>query len=237
MARHAATESLPAPFRCPRCCSAKLVDFASQLVCGDCGAVMQAEPVELVRRRGEPDRDASDDCLPDMVIPPGLAVRAWPGVADCVEAMSGRVAVGRLIACDQVERVALQEGPLRTAGPVVFRHVQLVDQPPPHRPLAVCWELIVPDRLPAPVRRRLPVSDEPLDRLLTLYGASWRGEVCPEEGTVAPIAEASCDLSWAAPGGAVVEVLRRATVRGVPVAVLIDELPLNPQPFGAVDVA
>jgi len=51
MARHAAAEPPPAPFRCPRCTSAALVDFGSQLCCRDCGCVLQVEPVEVYLRR------------------------------------------------------------------------------------------------------------------------------------------------------------------------------------------
>jgi hypothetical protein len=155
----------------------------------------------------------------------------WPPVcrvvADRVEAEFGRQVVGVLLVHNEVRRVALQTGRLRTAGPVLFRTVRLVDRLPPHRPMAVCWSLVVPERLPPPVRDAL-ASGEPLDRLLARHGVPWRCDLLPEEGFVGPHREASSDFSWLEPAGSFVQMVRLLTIDRAPVAMLIDEVPLRP---------
>jgi hypothetical protein len=56
MGRHA-PRPIDAPFLCVRCASPRVVDFETQVVCSDCGAVMPAdapvpepEPVSLCGR-------------------------------------------------------------------------------------------------------------------------------------------------------------------------------------------
>jgi hypothetical protein len=147
-------------------------------------------------------------------------------VADYIEAEFGRPVAGRLVSQDEIRRVEPGSG-LRTRGPVVVRVVELVELAPPHRPLAVCHALIVPDRLPDPVRAELS-SGEPLDRLLTRHRVEWTSTMQAEEGFVAPIEPIAAEFSWLGEAaGAVVELLRQVSVGGRPAAILIDELPLR----------
>jgi len=160
-----------------------------------------------------------------VVVPLDLVAVGTRVIADHVEAEFGRPVVGRLVSQDVIPR--LQPGRrLRTSGPVVHRHVRLVDAQPPHRHVAACWALIAPDRLPDAVRAELG-SGEPLDRLLTRHGVPWRGELLTDEGLVSPATEASLDLSWLEPAGVVVELARVVSIGGEPVAILIDEVPLR----------
>jgi hypothetical protein len=157
-------------------------------------------------------------------------------IADDVEAQFGRPVVGRLSSQDEIAHVREEPGRgLQTSGPVVVRVVELVEQASPHRPLAVCHALIVPDRLPESVRAELG-SGEPLDRLLTRHSVDWAATVQPEEGFVAPVGLVSGEFSWLGEAaGAAVELLRLISIGGQPVAVLIDELPLrSPRRYAGV---
>ncbi len=156
-----------------------------------------------------------------------MAEHAQPHVvADDVEAQFGRPVVGRLVGQDEIPRVVPGQG-LQTGGPLLVREVELVEQAPPHRPLAVSHALIVPDRLPESVRAELG-SGEPLDRLLTRHGVDWTAIVQPEEGFVAPVEVVAGEFAWLGEAaGAAVELLRVVSIAGRPVAILIDELPLR----------
>jgi hypothetical protein len=150
-------------------------------------------------------------------------------VADYIEAQFGRRVVARLVSQELIPRLRHEPGHgLDTGGPVLLREVVLVDAAPPHQPLAVCNALIVPDRLPDPVRAELASSAEPLDRLLTRHAVDWQATLQPDEGFVAPFGLASRDFSWLGEAaGAAVELLRLVQIGGRPVAVLVDELPLR----------
>jgi hypothetical protein len=149
-------------------------------------------------------------------------------VADYIEAQFGRRVVARLISQELIQRIHREPGQgLDTSGPILLREVVLVDEAPPHRPLAVSNALIVPDRLPDLIRAELASSAEPLDRLLTRRGVDWQVRLRSDEGFVAPFGLASRDFSWLGEeAGAAVELLRQVHVAGRPVAVLVDELPL-----------
>jgi len=86
--------------------------------------------------------------------------------------------------------------------------------------------MIVPGRLPAAVLADLESSGEPADRLFTQHGVAWSAELLGEESYVASLAEAMVDLSWLEPDAVLVELVRRVLVDGLPVALLLDQLPL-----------
>lgn len=114
---------------------------------------------------------------------------------------------------------------LRTTGPFLHRHVRLDDSLPPHLPVAVLWTLIVPWRLPEPVRQGLAGGPEPLDRLLVRHAVGWAAE--PHETEVHPVTEASTVFPWAAPATPLVEQTRVLVADDTgPVAATIDEIPL-----------
>ena len=149
-------------------------------------------------------------------------------VADYVEAQFGRRARCRLISQEVIQHVRHDPGHgLDTAGPVLLREVVLTDETPPYRPLAACHALLVPDRLPDSARAELATCADPLDRLLTRLGVDWHATLRTDEGFVSPFGLASCDFSWLGDeAGAALELTRLASIAGVPVAVLVDELPL-----------
>ncbi len=149
-------------------------------------------------------------------------------VADDLAARFGRPVTGRDVGRMWRQRpvrdpaeVALQSG-----GPLLCRELRLFDQAPPYRPLAYCQEMIVPGRLPAAVLADLESSGEPADRLFTQHGVAWSAELLGEESYVASLAEAMVDLSWLEPDAVLVELVRRVLVDGLPVALLLDQLPL-----------
>jgi hypothetical protein len=55
---------------------------------------------------------------------------------------------------------------------------------------------------------------------------AWRSELLSGEGLVAPIRQASCDLSWVDTSGVLVELVRLLSTEAGAVAVVIDEVPL-----------
>ncbi len=117
---------------------------------------------------------------------------------------------------------------LQTGAPLLCREVRLLDQAPPHRPLAYSQEMLVPDRLPPAVLAELQSSGEPADRLFTKHGLDWTAEMLADEGYIAPLAQAILDLSWLEPDAVLVELVRRILVDGLPVGLVLDQLPLLP---------
>jgi hypothetical protein len=138
----------------------------------------------------------------------------------------------RLVSQDVIQRVHRDPGRgLDTDGPVLLREVVLAEETPPGRPLAACHALLVPDRLPGPVRTGLSSHADPVDGLLARLGVDWTATVRAEEGFVAPFGLASCDFSWLGEqAAAVIELTRLASIGGIPVAVLVDEMPLPSSP-------
>jgi hypothetical protein len=151
-------------------------------------------------------------------------VRRRGDVTDLVAGLLGRPVRPRVLGQHVIERIrppGLVR--LRTTGPVLHRHVRLDDSLPPHLPVAVLWTLIVPWRLPEPVRAGL-LGPQPLDQLLGRHGVRWTAE--PAETQVHPVAEASTDFRWAAPGTPLVEQSRLMVAATGPIAATIDEIPL-----------
>lgn len=150
-------------------------------------------------------------------------VRRRPDVTSLVSGLLGRPVRSRLLGYQVIRRVrppGLVR--LRTRGPVLHRHLRLEDSLPPHLPVAVLWALIVPWRLPAPVRSGL-LGPQPLDRLLGRHGLRWWAE--QEETQVHPAVEASTDFRWAPPGTPLVEQSRLVVTETGPVATTIEEIP------------
>jgi hypothetical protein len=164
----------------------------------------------------------------DLAGSPGLdffvgLVRRRADVTDLVTGLLGRPVRPRLLSQQVIRRVrppGLLR--LRTTGPVLHRHLRLEDSLPPHLPVAVLWALIVPWRLPEPVRAGL-LGPQPLDQLLGRHGVRWRTE--PEETQVHSAAEASTEFRWAAPGTPLVEQSRLLVTDSGPVATTIEEIP------------
>jgi hypothetical protein len=177
---------------------------------------------------GPGEEDISSTAVPGVAVPLDLVAVGTRVIADHVAVEFGRPVVGQLVSQDVILHLQPAER-LDTSGPVVCRQVQLVDAEAPRRAVAACWALVVADRLPDVIRAGLE-SGEPLDRLLTVFGSGWSAEVLTEEGAVLPAAEASVDLGWLGSAGMVVELSRLASIEGVPVAVLIDEVPLRSRP-------
>jgi hypothetical protein len=184
---------------------------------------------------------ALDDRAGGSVIPlnvlgvaSGVVVRYGQArtVADYVQAQFGRQVRARLVSQDVIQRMHRDPGNgLDTDGPVLLREVVLAEETPPGRPLAACHALLVPDRLPDPVQAELATCADPVDGLLARLGVAWTVTVRAEEGFVAPFGLASCDFSWLGEqAAAAVELTRLASIGGIPVAVLVDELPLPSSP-------
>lgn len=153
-----------------------------------------------------------------------LLVRRARGATELTEDLLGRAVRGRLFAEAELPRIAPPGlTRLATTGPVLRRHVHLVDSAPPHLPVAVVWSVLVPHRLPATVLGALREGGEPLDRLLVRHGLSWTSR--PVESVTVPASEASTAFAWAPPGTPLVEQVRVLHVDHVPVATTIDELP------------
>lgn len=153
-------------------------------------------------------------------------VRRHADVSDLVAQLLGRPVRPRLLGQQVIRRVrppGLVR--LRTTGPFLHRHVRLDDSLPPHLPVAVLWMLIVPWRLPAPVRSALLVGAQPVDRLLTRHGVDWSAQAL--ETQVHTVAEASTEFSWAAPDTPLIEQSRLLVSADTgPVATTIEEIPL-----------
>jgi len=151
-------------------------------------------------------------------------VRRRADVTDLVSHLLGRPVRPRVLGQQVIQRVR-PPGLLRlgTTGPVLHRHLRLDDSLPPYLPVAVLWTLIVPWRLPEPVRIGL-LGPQPLDRLLGQHGVPWAAEL--EETQVHPAAEASADFRWAAPGTPLVAQSRLLIAADGPVATTIEEIPL-----------
>jgi hypothetical protein len=152
-------------------------------------------------------------------------VRRRADVTDLVTHLLGRPVWPRLLDQQVIRRI---RPPglirLRTTGPVLHRHVRLDDSLPPHLPVAVLWALIVPWRLPEPVRTGL-LGPQSLDRLLGRHAVRWAAE--PGETQVHTVSDASTDFPWAAPTTPLVEQSRLLAVEDVgPVAATIEEIPM-----------
>jgi hypothetical protein len=191
---------------------------------------------DALGRRGRAARSAR--CRPDAAwLPAGSAgpaaadffvalVRRRGDITDLVSHLLGRPVRSCLLS-QQVIGPVRPPGlvRLRTTGPFLHRHVRLDDSLPPHLPVAVLWALIVPWRLPEPVRRALAGGPEPLDRLLVRHSVRWTAE--PQETDVHPVTEASTAFPWAAPATPLVEQARVLTAEDTgPVAATIEEIPL-----------
>jgi hypothetical protein len=165
------------------------------------------------------------------VTPPILdldAIGSRP-VADVVAERLGRPVRGLLVSQDTISRVRSPGLPvLGTTGPVVHRHVVLQDSRPPYLTVAVAWALMVEARLPRRIRVGLAGTGEPLDRLLTGHRVPWTAGLT-ERAVWHPAEEASAEFGWAVSGTPLVEVTRLLSVDGVPVATLVDEVPLVPE--------
>jgi hypothetical protein len=150
-------------------------------------------------------------------------------VAQLVEERLGHAVYGQLANQDTIPSIkppGLVK--LRTSGPVIHRHVVLRDAQSPHLVVAVCWAMVVADRLPAEVRRDLD-GGEPLDRLLTLHGVAWQAELLPDENRKTTVQEASARFHWATPDTPLLELTRFVTIGDEPLATLIDEVPQLPR--------
>ena len=154
-----------------------------------------------------------------------VLVRRSAEVSDLVADLLARPVRARLLGQDEIPAIRPPGlARLRTTGPVVHRHVRLDDSRPPHLPVAVIWALIVPWRLPEPVRAALRDGPEPLDRLLVRHAVRWSAE--PVEGQVHRVEDGSTLYPWAEPAAPLVEQTRLVTVEGAgPVAATIDEVP------------
>ncbi len=151
----------------------------------------------------------------------------------------GRPVVGRRFGqvqryhfqADGAAEMAADLGGLQSGGPWLLRQVRLYDPAGPDRPLAVCAQVLVPDRMPAPVLAAIEDgSDEPADWLLSRHGVSWSAQLLTAGSHVAPVEAASIDLSWLGPDAVLIELARRAYIGGRPVATLIDQIPLLADP-------
>ncbi len=79
------------------------------------------------------------------------------------------------------------------------------------------------------MRHALDAGGEPLDRLLTLHGVAWHGELLPDENRKTTVQEASAVFRWAAPDAPLLELTRFLTIGKEPLATLIDEVPRLPR--------
>jgi hypothetical protein len=188
-------------------------------------------PVDRAASRNRDDTPAGADGRPRVDAPRAAGadffvglVRRRADVTDLVTHLLGRPVRPRLLDQQVIRRIrppGLLR--LRTTGPVLHRHLRLDDSLPPHLPVAVLWALIVPWRLPEPVRAGL-LGPEPLDRLLVRHAVRWAAE--PGETQVHTVSEASTDFPWAAPATPLVEQSRLLVVSDVgPVATTIEEIP------------
>jgi hypothetical protein len=167
--------------------------------------------------------------------PPAAAVEAFTlrvqrsrSVTDLVEDLLGRQTRQRLLGQHEIAAIRPPGlARLRTTGPVLHRQVQLEDSLPPHLPVAALWALIVPWRLPEPVRSALAAGAQPLDRLLDRHAVPWTVE--PVESQVHTVSDASTPFPWATPETPLVELTRVVMLPDAgPVAATIDEIPLLP---------
>lgn len=148
--------------------------------------------------------------------------RGARGVEEIVASITGRWPRVRLL--HQYQLAQVDDPPLallQTSGPVLGRSLELADpaarnatqgDPPPV--VAISTELVVVGRLPAAVAAELPMTGDPLDRLLDRFAVDWDSELLhthliPDQTT------------W-------VQVLRRIWSGAEIVALLSDEYQVHP---------
>ena len=119
------------------------------------------------------------------------------------------------------------EGVEGVEGVVLDEHL-FIDARPPHPSLGLSYALIVPGRLPADVRSALH-GERTLDQLLDAVEVSWSSETLDAEELTTGAASFS---AAAPPDTPMLRLTRRLALTGIPVAIVLDEIP-QPRPPGS----